>query len=374
MNEKKRVVHLTTVHHPHDPRIYHKECKSLKKAGFDVYLIAKETESGTDRGSGIKHIPIIDYTSRLERMTKGVWMLYNQAKKLNADVYHFHDPELLPVGWLLKNRKNHVIYDIHEDYITSMLQKKYLPKPVRKFVAKVYKKMEQFFTKKMELILAEKYYKDIYPDGDCVLNYPMVNTAFLEHQREGEIEDKLIYTGNVTDVRGAFLHAKLPLIDKKITMNYIGKCSTEFADEIYRIAKNQSDRIHIKGLNQYIPKGEIEQAYLEHNWLAGVAIFPKTEHYMKKELTKFFEYMNAGIPIICSSFPVWKSFISKYQCGITVDPHNDQEIKNALDYLRDHPDVAKQMGENGKKAVQEQLNWGAEEEKLITIYQRLLNE
>ncbi|MFD1416317.1 glycosyltransferase [Oceanobacillus jeddahense] len=374
MNEKKRVVHLTTVHHPHDPRIYHKECKSLKKAGFDVYLIAKETEAGVDKESGIKHIPIKDYTSRWERMTKGAWTLYKQAKKLDADVYHFHDPELLPVAWLLKNNRNHVIYDIHEDYITSMLQKEYLPKPVRKFAAKIYKKMEQFFTKKMELILAEKYYKDIYPDGDCVLNYPMVNTAFLKHQREGEAEDKLIYTGNVTDVRGAYLHAKLPLIDEKITMNYIGKCSIEFAEEIYRIAKDQANRIYITGVNQYIPKEKIEQAYLNHNWLAGVAIFPETEHYMKKELTKFFEYMNAGIPIICSNFPVWKNFIDTYQCGITVDPHNEQEIKDALEYLRNHPDEAKQMGENGKKAVQEQLNWGKEEEKLINIYQHLLHK
>ncbi|MFD1064451.1 glycosyltransferase [Oceanobacillus locisalsi] len=374
MNEGKRVVHLTTVHHPHDPRIYHKECKSLKKAGFDVYLIAKETEAGVDKESGIKHIPIKDYTSRWDRMTKGACILYKQAKKLRADVYHFHDPELLPVAWLLKNNRNHVIYDIHEDYITSMQQKEYLPKPVRKLVARAYKKMEQFFTKKMELILAEKYYKDIYPDGDCVLNYPMVNTAFLEHQREGQMEDKLIYTGNVTDVRGAFLHAKLPLIDEQITMHYIGKCSTAFADEIYRIAGDQSDRIHIKGVDQYIPKEEIEQAYLEHNWLAGVAIFPETEHYMKKELTKFFEYMNAGIPIICSNFPVWKDFIDQYQCGITVDPHNDQEIKDALDYVRNHPKAAKKMGENGKKAVQEKLNWGAEETKLINIYQHLLNK
>ncbi len=101
-----------------------------------------------DRESGIKHIPIKDYTSRLERMTKGVWMLYKQAKKLNADVYHFHDPELLPVGWLLQNSRNHVIYDIHEDYITSMLQKEYLPKPIRKFVAKLYKKSGAVFHKK----------------------------------------------------------------------------------------------------------------------------------------------------------------------------------------------------------------------------------
>src|SRR5690625_7556260 len=75
----------------------------------------------------------------------------------------------------------------------------------------------------------------------------------------------------------------------------------------------------------------IEEMYLSKRWLAGIAIFPPTEHYKKKELTKFFEYMNAGLPIICSDFPVWKQFINKYECGITVDPYNETEIKNALD-------------------------------------------
>src|SRR5690625_6021755 len=69
---------------------------------------------------------------------------------------------------------------------------------------------------------------------------------------------------------------------------------------------------------------------MSHNWLAGIALFPPTEHYMKKELTKFFEYMNAGLPIICSHFPQWKTFIDKYNCGIAVDPYDEDRKSTRL--------------------------------------------
>jgi glycosyltransferase involved in cell wall biosynthesis len=82
--------------------------------------------------------------------------------------------------------------------------------------------------------------------------------------------------------------------------------------------------------------------------------------------------MNAGLPAICSDFPVWKNFIETYQCGIAVDPHNDEAIKAAITFLQENPEEAKQMGENGKKAVQEELNWGTEEQKLIAWYKELL--
>ncbi|MUK87346.1 glycosyltransferase [Ornithinibacillus sp. L9] len=375
MELSKRVVHLTTVHHPYDPRIYHKECKSLHQAGYDVTLIAQEDPNESRNNGSIKHIKLKSYSSRLKRMIFGTYDVYKKAKRLNADVYHFHDPELLPVGWLLKKKSNVVIYDIHEDYVTSIMQKEYMKEPIKKLVASAYKFMENIFAKKIELCLAEKYYKDIYPRGKCILNYPIINDNIINHQRENSpVEDSLLYTGNVTHVRGALIHAKLPLIDPSVSVQFVGKCNQSIADEIFTIANDKQHQIEIVGIDRFIEKEDIEAKYVSRNWLAGIALFPPTEHYMKKELTKFFEYMSAGLPIICSNFPVWKKFMETYECGIAVDPYNEHEIKEAIEFLRNNPQEVIRMGENGKSAVVEKLNWSVEEEKLVSWYRELLDK
>ena len=142
---------------------------------------------------------------------------------------------------------------------------------------------------------------------------------------------------------------------------------------MYEAAGDKKANLKIEGIDQFIEKEVIEDRYLQTNWLAGIALFPPTEHYMKKELTKFFEYMNAGLPIICSNFPVWEKFMETYQCGIAVDPYDDEAIKKAISYLKNNPEEAKRMGENGKKAVVEELNWYTEEQKLISWYHELLD-
>src|SRR5690625_4786462 len=95
MGEKRHVVHMTTVHHPYDPRIYYKQCLSLYHANYDVTLISQRTNDEKPLDMPIKHIPIKTYTSRLKRMIFGTWDVYQKAKKEKADVYVFHDPELL---------------------------------------------------------------------------------------------------------------------------------------------------------------------------------------------------------------------------------------------------------------------------------------
>jgi glycosyltransferase involved in cell wall biosynthesis len=367
----KKVVHITTVHHPFDTRIYHKECLSLHKAGFDVTLIAPANEEQIKK-SRIPILPIKKSKNRFWRMISSTFQAYKKAKALKADYYHIHDPELMPVAWLLKNKNNTVIYDIHEDYVTSILQKKYLKKPFRLFFAKLYSLVEKLFIGKLELCLAEKYYKEKYPKGICILNYPMINQGLMHSERHNEsVANELLYTGNVTLDRGALIHARIPTIDHEVKVQYIGKCSKEIASKIWGKANDKKDHIKIEGIDRFVEREQIDEMYLKKQWLAGLALFPPTEHYMKKELTKFFEYMSAGIPILCSDFPVWKNFVKQYKCGIAVDPYNDEEIKQAIEYLKTHPEQVKEMGENGKKAIMNQLNWGEEERKLVKWYNEI---
>src|SRR5690625_6448025 len=162
MGKKRHVVHMTTVHHPYDPRIYYKQCLSLHEAGYEVTIISQTKDEPSEMDMQIRHIPVKKYTSRLKRMIFRTWDAYKKAKQQNADIYVFHDPELLFVASLLKKRDNMVIYDIHEDYITSILQKDYLNKPIKKVISKIYIMMEKNLTRKMAISLAEKYYKDMY--------------------------------------------------------------------------------------------------------------------------------------------------------------------------------------------------------------------
>ena len=107
-----KVCILTSVHPPFDNRIFHKEAKSLTKAGYDVTLIAQHDKD--EVVDGIRIVPLPKPKNRIERMTKTVWMVFRLALKENADVYHFHDPELIIIGLMLRARGKKVIYDIQD--------------------------------------------------------------------------------------------------------------------------------------------------------------------------------------------------------------------------------------------------------------------
>src|SRR5690625_2562456 len=294
---------------------------------------------------------------------------------MKADCYHIHDPELLPVARLLKNKHNVVIYDIHEDYATAMYQKEYIAKPIRKLFAVIYDFIERNLSRKLELCLAEKYYQEKHPTGTCVLNYPALNDDLLNHQIVHEqAENKLLYTGNVSIERGALIHAQIPKIDKSVSVHFIGKCPSNLAENMYQVAGEKKESLFVEGIDQFIEREEIDAKYMSENWLAGAALFPPTEHYKKKELTKFFEYMSAGLPIICSNFPRWKKFMEEYKCGIAVDPYDKNQIQKAIQTLKDDPSLVEEMGRNGKQAVIEKLNWKVEEGKLFRWYEQLVEE
>ncbi|WP_163580500.1 glycosyltransferase [Gracilibacillus saliphilus] len=376
MSQSSKIVHITTVHHPYDTRIYHKECVSLQKNGYDVSLMAPidEQSDSQDEQKNVEIIPLKKYANRWKRMLFGPIQAYKQAKKMKADIYHFHDPELIFVGWLLKKKDNKVIYDVHEDYYTSIMQKEYFPQPIKRIIGKLYNSIERLLVKKMELCLAEKYYFDRYQRGTCILNYPILNEKLINQKIDrSKVSNKLLYTGNVSVERGAFYHAEIPqIMDKHVYL--VGKCPSSLAEQMKEQAGDKQDYLHFDGIDRFVEREEIDDYYLNENWIAGLAIFPATDHYLKKELTKFFEYMSAGLPIICSNFSRWKAFIDQHQCGITVDPENKQEWIDAVEYLNNHPLEAETMGYNGRKAVLQELSWESQEKKLLAWYEQLLNK
>jgi hypothetical protein len=112
---KIKVCHLTSVHPIDDVRIFHKECISLAKNGYDVTLIACGEREYEEIKNGVKCISLyVPVKNRLERMIKRPKAIYKKALEIDTYIYHFHDPELLPLGKKLKRKGKKVIYDAHK--------------------------------------------------------------------------------------------------------------------------------------------------------------------------------------------------------------------------------------------------------------------
>ena len=63
----------------------------------------------------------------------------------------------------------------------------------------------------------------------------------------------------------------------------------------------------------------------------------------------------------------YREIVEKYNCGICVDPHNSQQIKEAIQYLVENKEMAYQMGQNGRRAVLEEYNWESQAKLYIEV-------
>jgi glycosyltransferase involved in cell wall biosynthesis len=363
-----KVFHLTTVHSRYDNRIFNKQCISLSQY-FKTYLVVSDG-LGDEQYANVNIIDVGIPINRLHRMLVKSFAVFNLARNNGADIYQIHDPELLFFGFFYSLTGKKVIYDIHEDYTTSLSTKSYLPLWIRKTLPFIFNYVEKFLSFKMKKLIAEKYYSNRFPDALTVLNYPLKDNL----KDINAFEQKsltLLYTGNITVDRGAaiikqFANAN---VDLGINFKIVGKCSNLTNDHL-----ELSDQLNIEliGLNRYVPFNEITSHY-KMMAFAGIALFPDNPHYFEKELTKFFEYMAVGLPIIASNFPVWKKLIEDNGVGICIDISNPNEFFTAIEYLKNNPDEVESMSKNGKNLVCIEYNWESEFEKMLNFYKVIIN-
>jgi glycosyltransferase involved in cell wall biosynthesis len=366
-----RVAHLTSVHAPFDARVFHKECRGLAERGFGVTLVCAGAESGEQGGVAIVGVP--RPRGRIARMLIAPWRVLAAAQRLRPDIYHFHDPELIPAGLLLRLRGKRVVYDIHEDYVSSLYQKHYLSPRVSRLLGRLFGGLfdacERLAARAFRCVLAEKYYADRFPRGTLVLNYPRLASLPAGLQPPPEPERiRLLYTGGHWRDRGGAIHANLVNLMPEVEVHLVGWCKPAWAAELRALAGENAGRLHIEGAGVHLPYERILAQYIEGGWTAGLALFPPTEHYRRKELTKFFEYMGAGIPVLCSDFPVWKALIEGVGCGLCVDPADSAAVVQAIRWLDEHPGQARAMGERGRAAVEGRFNWERELDRLVEVY------
>jgi len=104
-----------TIHRAKDVRVLNRHCRSLQRLGMDVTLIAV-SETGSYDDDGIKVIGYTKWRGLFQRV-KTLLRITVLAYQQKADIYHFHDPDLLFFAPFLRLfTLKPVVYDIHEFY------------------------------------------------------------------------------------------------------------------------------------------------------------------------------------------------------------------------------------------------------------------
>ena len=369
----KKICILTSVHPPFDGRVFHKEAKTLVKAGYDVALIAQHNKE--EVVDGVRIIPLPRPKNRLERITKIVWRLFRLALEEKADVYHFHDPELIPVGLGLRLFGKKVIYDVHEHYPNAILDKHWLPKISRKVISIIFASFENIFVPFLNFVIyttpvVGNRYKKMGIPTERIENYPLIK---LSNSFKKNPKKYIIYLGGMTKIRGtcellkAFAITAVKHKDWKLYL--VGTIKPKnFAKEINKLITELNIKENVK-LISWIPYEEKEKYSSQAS--IGVVTYLPYRNNMSCLPNKLFDYMLMSLPVVTSNFPLYKEIVEGNKCGICVDSTKPKEIAKAVEYLIEHPKEARKMGENGRKAILEKYNWEKESKKLLKVYEKL---
>jgi glycosyltransferase involved in cell wall biosynthesis len=367
-----QVCHFTSVHRWNDIRILQKQCVSLAANGFQVSLVAFDAAETEFEGVQIINAGKTP-KNRKERLQKGRKIIENIVFNQNARIFHFHDPELIPIAKKLQKKGKIVIYDIHEDVPKQILDKPYYNKTKAQLISKMFEIYENHSIKYFSALSCatphiSKRFINKHSHVVTINNYPLFQEITLTENISNHRQNSICYIGGITRLRGILQLIEALGYCHGVRLNLAG----DFSEE--KLRQEAMTSLGWKYVNElgFIDRASA-QSIKEHDF-AGVVNFLPAANHINAQPNKFFEYMASGLPVICSNFPLWIEFMKQYECGICVNPNDPKQLAEAILFLKNNPQKAMQMGINGRRAVEHKLNWNAESQKLIELYNKLLQQ
>jgi glycosyltransferase involved in cell wall biosynthesis len=369
------VCHVTVVHPALDDRIFYKECVSLARAGYEVHLVAPHDKDEVIEGVHIHALP--KASGRLRRILLWPWKAYRQVRRISPRprICHFHDPEFLPMGQLLRLRGYQAVFDVHENIPDQIRAKPYIPRWLRRVAAVTYYLLERVLTVGMPTVHVLESIACRYRGRRTVLrNLPHRRSSPLPAKARTSGPRRLVYLGGLDNDRGGIemIQATLELCRRGIQTELlvIGPVLDGVGERMEQIAAATGMPQALRFTGQ-LPRREAMQRLADAD--LGLCLFSPTPNILNSLPVKLGEYMQAGLPVVASNFDCWRQYVTDLGTGVLVDPFDVPAIADAIQALLADPKRMAEMGQAGLKAVNENLCWENEEPKLVELYRQLLN-
>ena len=212
---KKRICHISTVHRGVEIRIIRKEVASMAEAGYDAHAVIAATPEEVAEAArlGVTIHPLKERKSRIARMTAKMYEAWNTARKLKAEIYHFHDPELIPLGLFMKLCGHRIVMDVHEDLANQVLNKHWIPQPIRKLVGRIARGCERIGARFFDGVVTASptqatFFQDVARPGRLYTlhNYPLLAELELDPDKDNTPAPRpsthVVYAGGLSRIRG----------------------------------------------------------------------------------------------------------------------------------------------------------------------------
>jgi glycosyltransferase involved in cell wall biosynthesis len=372
---KTRVVFSVTNCICHDQRV-HKIAETVSKLNCDITLIGRRSGDCCRTYSG----PFI--TERFRMIFKKgfffyaffnlrlfFYLLFNKYDLLVSNDLD----TLLPNFLVSKLKRIPLIYDSHE-YFTGVPEIQNRP-----FVKWIWKSIERIIFPHLKYIMTvNDSIAILYENEYGIRPYTIRNCSpkvdgIIGYSREELGIDKdhllLILQGTGINIdRGGE-----ELIDAIYQSYNISLLIVGAGDKLEAL-KDQVQKMNIAGKVKFFPKVPWNELIrYTKSADAGLTLDKDTNlNYRFILPNKLFEFINSGIPVIASSMVEVKKIVTDYNCGIIISNVTPEEIRKAMEKLRDNRNLLSELKRNAILAS-EKLNWELESEKVIELYKTILN-
>ena len=361
------ILQVTTGHEVYDNRIAKKICGYLSQNNVEVELLVKKPADYFKADDKFKITFFKRPRSRFQRLISANWHVFRMVLASKAEIIHFHDPAFIPYGIFLTYLNRKVVYDVHEDYRSSIEDREWLPKFLRKIAKKIVISLEKWMSNRGYVIAATPKIAEYFPASrtETVQNYPIVslynNMPFERRPKE------FVYVGSMSLERGLdVVIDALDIVNSRyngnIKLNLIGDIDNDLHE--YLAGKPGWSNVRIHGR---LPAEEVVE-FLGSSY-CGLVLLSDIKRYRESKPTKIYEYMMSGTPFIASDFYEWRKLFGEdvgLYCSV-----NKTSLADSMVYLLENTNIAKKMSETAVKVSNRNYTFATEGQKLLSFYRMI---
>ena len=354
-----------------DQRV-HRISKTIRNSGYPVTIIGRRFRNSKPcilSGIKTKRFRLIFNKGFLFYASYNIRLFFYLLTRKGYLILVANDLDTLPAGFLIsKLRQGKLVYDSHE-YFTEVPELQ-----GRTFVKNFWKQIEKILVPKVDAAytvnesLGKMYSVKYGIEFGVIRNVP---DSYVEEEKFNLPEDYndnnfIIYQGAVNKDRG---------LDEVIEIIYEEKAIKLIVAGDGDVMKGLRNKVKFLGVEDRVFfTGKLRPAELK--WLTrqaalGISLEKKTNlNYYYALPNKIFDYIHAGIPVLCSGFPEMRKIVQKYDVGRIVDSEKREDIRKNIKLMLED-DLRRQKWKENAKTAASELNWENEQNKLISIYKKV---